>query len=245
MLLYNVIDYTKAIVMRKLLFTFLTISLFVLSACSQSKPVNGTATKTNKNTDVVPIAEYIQDKDYSGYQVATFAGGCFWCTEASFERIKGVKDVISGYSGGKTEYPTYTEVGTGATGHAEAIQVFYDPKEVNFATLLRVFFVAHDPTTLNRQGPDVGTEYRSAVYYHNEEQRIRTEEYIDELNQSGTFANPIVTEVAPYKEFWVAEAYHQDYYAQHPENRYVQNVSRPKVEKVEKTFKNILKDEYK
>ena len=212
--------------------------MFLLSAtgCSQ---------KSAEQTITPTIAEYTQGKDYSAYKVATFAGGCFWCTEAAFERINGVVDVISGYSGGTTERPTYYQVGAGNTGHAEAIQIFYDPKVIDFKTLLKVFFVAHDPTQLNRQGPDIGSEYRSAIYYHNDEQKQMVDEYITALDASGKFENKIVTEVAAYDEFWVAEEYHQNYYELHPENGYVQRVSRPKVEKVKKTFATLLKPKYK
>ncbi len=197
------------------------------------------------NTDVQRINDYIAGVGYEKYAVATFAGGCFWCTEAAFERIEGVVDVISGYSGGQEEYPTYEQVGAGRTSHAEAIQIYFDPAVVSFETLLDVFFVAHDPTQLNRQGPDVGKQYRSAIFYHDETQKQAAETAMKKLGDSGKFSNPIVTELAPYKEFWTAEGYHQDYYPNHPENPYVQRVSRPKVEKVEKVFKDILKKEYK
>lgn len=231
--------------MKKILFSLLLISSFSFTACSQQKSMSGNKGKTMKvSEEVVPVSEYITANELGEYSVATFAGGCFWCTEASFERIQGVVDVISGYSGGDKEYPTYYEVGDGKTGHAEAIDIFYDPEVIDYQKLLEIFFVAHDPTTLNRQGPDVGSEYRSGIYYHNQEQKDLTEAYIKKLDASGKFANPIVTEVAPYKEFWVAEAYHQNYYEIHPENSYVRSVSRPKVEKVMKTFKDILKPEY-
>lgn len=229
--------------MKKIIFSLFIISMFSISACSQQKSMSG-GKEMKVSEEVVPVAEYIAANDLQEYPVATFAGGCFWCTEAAFERIQGVVDVISGYSGGDKKYPTYYEVGDGKTGHAEAIHIFYNPEVIDFQKLLEVFFVSHDPTTLNRQGPDVGTEYRSGIYYHNEEQKELTEAYIKKLDASGKFANPIVTEVAPYKEFWVAEGYHQNYYEIHPENGYVRSVSRPKVEKVMKTFKDILKPEY-
>jgi peptide methionine sulfoxide reductase msrA/msrB len=197
------------------------------------------------NTEVQRISDYIAGQGYEKYAVATFAGGCFWCTEAAFERIEGVVDVISGYSGGQEEYPTYEQVGAGRTNHAEAIQVYFDPAVVSFEKLLEVFFVAHDPTQLNRQGPDVGRQYRSAIFYHDETQQKAAEAAMKKLGDSGKFSDPIVTELKPYKEFWTAEGYHQDYYPNHPENPYVQRVSRPKVEKVEKVFKDILKAEYK
>ncbi|GJM35821.1 MAG: peptide methionine sulfoxide reductase MsrA [Saprospiraceae bacterium] len=226
--------------MKQLMIFLFAISITAV-ACSQK---SGGAVK-KKDNDILTIDQYIKGKPYNQFAVATFAGGCFWCTEASFERIQGVKDVISGYSGGPEQHPTYQEVGSGMTKHAEAIQIFYDPQEVSFQTLLEVFFVAHDPTQLNRQGPDVGPQYRSAIYYHNEEQKQETDAYIKKLNESGKFSKSIVTEVSPYQEFWVAEAYHQDYYEHHPENSYIRNVSRPKVEKVEKTFSDILKPKYR
>lgn len=197
------------------------------------------------DSGVQPIGEYIQGKGYDKYQVATFAGGCFWCTEAAFERIRGVVDVISGYSGGKEAYPSYEAVGNQQTGHAESIQIYYDPEVVSFQTLLEVFFVAHDPTQLNRQGPDFGPQYRSEIFFHNDEQRQASKDYIKKLDASGKFSRPVVTKITPYKAFWVAEGYHQDYYEHHPEIPYVQRISRPKVEKVEKEFAPILKDEYR
>jgi peptide-methionine (S)-S-oxide reductase len=225
----------KQLIVLVLLFSITTVG------CSQQ---DGKATKTKKN-ETQSISEYIDGDHYKNYEVATFAGGCFWCTEASFERINGVKDVISGYSGGKTERPTYQQVGGGSTGHAEAIMIYYDPEVVSFQTLLDVFFVAHDPTTLNRQGPDAGTEYRSAIFYHNDSQKELAESTIKKINDSGKLSSPIVTEVTPYSEFWVAEDYHQNYYELNPNQPYVSSVSRPKVEKVEKYFADILKDKYR
>ncbi|HMQ50177.1 MAG TPA: bifunctional methionine sulfoxide reductase B/A protein [Saprospiraceae bacterium] len=198
-----------------------------------------------KNTEIQPIDAYVKGKGYEQYSVATFAGGCFWCTEAAFDRINGVIDVISGYSGGEETYPTYEEVGRASTGHAEAIMIYFDSTLVDYKTLLEVFFVAHDPTQLNRQGPDIGPQYRSAIFYHSNEQKKAANKAINKLTGASKFPDPIVTEVKPYQAFWVAEAYHQDYYEAHPENPYVQRISRPKVEKVEKTFPNLLKDKYK
>jgi len=197
------------------------------------------------NTGVQPIDEYIAGKGYEQHAVATFAGGCFWCTEAAFERIEGVVDVISGYSGGKEKYPTYEEVAGKKTSHAEAIMIYYDDQIIDYEILLDIFFVAHDPTQLNRQGPDVGPQYRSAIFYHGQEQKKAAKAFITELDASGKFNKPIVTELAGYSQFWVAEAYHQDYYEAHPENPYVQRVSRPKVEKVEKVFARLLKPAYR
>ena len=211
--------------------------------CVNSISLDFVANSLPQTNEVVPISRYVKGKGYKKYAVATFAGGCFWCTEAAFERIEGVVDVISGYSGGNEVYPTYKEVARGNTGHTESIMVYYDKAVVNFETLLEIFFVAHDPTQLNRQGPDIGPQYRSAIFYHNGEQKKKAETFFKA--QAGKFDKPIVTELNLYKEFWVAEGYHQDYYEHHPENPYVQNVSKPKVKKVEKTFAKILKSQFK
>ncbi len=216
--------------------------LFVfLLACGS--PGGSSANAQSERSGVFPASE-LEDQ-YAGLAQATFAGGCFWCTEASFERIEGVVEVYSGYSGGSLENPTYQQVSSGVTDHAESIRVYYDSTQVSYQTLLEVFFVAHDPTQLNRQGPDVGPQYRSAIFYHDERQRQLAEKYMDELRQEGAFPKPIVTELAPLRNFYVAEAYHQDYYEHHPDNPYIRNVSRPKVEKVEKVFKDLLKPKYK
>ncbi len=180
----------------------------------------------------------------SNLETATIGGGCFWCTEAAFDRINGVVDVISGYAGGEVEHPTYQQIGGGMTGHTESIQIYYNPAIIDFQKLLEVFVVAHDPTQVNRQGPDVGPQYRSAIFYHNASQKEQTEQYFKQLKAEGRFTKPIATEVAEYTEFWVAEEYHQNYYEHHPENPYVQRISRPKVEKVKKYFKDILKKKY-
>lgn len=180
-----------------------------------------------------------------GMEVATFAGGCFWCTEAVFERVKGVGSVVSGYSGGKELNPTYYQVGSGRTGHAEAIQIIYDPKVVTYDNLLEIFFATHDPTTLNRQGPDRGPQYRSAVFYHNSDQKKAVAKYVDKLSNSGKFSNKIVTQQAPYLNFYEAEDYHQDYYELNPNQGYIVQVTRPKVEKFIKQYPQYLKDKYK
>lgn len=171
---------------------------------------------------------------------ATFAGGCFWCVEASFEQIQGVVEAVSGYSGGKANTADYRAVSSGLTNHAEAVQVYYDPSKISFETLLDIFFVAHDPTQLNRQGPDVGTQYRSEIFYHNDEQRKLSEKKMQELAPS--FDRPIVTNLSKLEAFYPAEDYHQNYEKNHPNNGYIINVSRPKIEKVAKKFKDLLKD---
>jgi len=172
---------------------------------------------------------------------ATFGSGCFWCSEAVFDRVKGVESVVSGYAGGKTLNPTYEEVCSGSTGYAESIQITYDPSTVTYDELLEIFWRTHDPTTLNRQGNDVGTQYRSVIFYYNEEQKKLAEEYKKKLDQSGAWDKPIVTEIAPFTNFYKAEDYHQDYYANNPNRGYCAFVIAPKVEKFEKVFKGKLK----
>jgi peptide-methionine (S)-S-oxide reductase len=173
---------------------------------------------------------------------ATLAGGCFWCTEAVYAQIKGVKSVTSGYIGGQVPNPTYQQVCTGMTGHAEAVEIEYDPAVVPYERLLEVFFATHDPTTLNRQGPDAGTQYRSGVFFHDEEQQRIAREVIAKLNAARVFPGPIVTEVTPASVFYPAEKYHQDYFANNPYQPYCQAMVAPKVAKVRKVFKDILAD---
>jgi peptide-methionine (S)-S-oxide reductase len=172
---------------------------------------------------------------------ATFATGCFWCTEAVFQELKGVVKVTSGYSGGQVVNPTYEQVCNGTTGHAECLQVIYDPAIITYDELLEVFWEVHDPTSLNRQGNDVGTQYRSAIFYHNEEQRQKAEHYKDELNKNKAYDKPIVTEITAFTKFYPAEDYHQDYFRLHGSQPYCSLVIRPKVEKFEKVFKDKLK----
>lgn len=176
-----------------------------------------------------------------GLATATFGSGCFWCTEAVFQNVEGVEKVESGYSGGKVKNPTYKEVCSGLTGHAEVIQVHYDSAKVSFEELLEIFWKTHDPTTLNRQGADEGTQYRSVVFYHNEEQKKLAEKYKAELDKSGAFDNPIVTEISPYTEFYKAEDYHQNYYNLNGNAPYCSYVIQPKLEKFRKVFKHKLK----
>lgn len=172
---------------------------------------------------------------------ATFGTGCFWCTEAIFQQVDGVIKVTSGYAGGQTENPNYKEVCTGTTGHAECLNIVYDSSKISFDELLEIFWQVHDPTTLNRQGNDVGTQYRSVVFYHNEEQKAKVEKYKTELDKSGAWDKPIVTTLEPFTRFYPAEDYHQNYYNDNPGQGYCQFVIRPKVEKFQKVFKNKLK----
>lgn len=179
--------------------------------------------------------------DKYNLEKATFGSGCFWCTEAIFEKLNGVESVVSGYSGGTVVNPTYKEVTTGETGHAEVTQILYDPKIISFTELLEVFWQTHDPTTLNRQGNDVGTQYRSAIFYHNEEQKKLAEEYKKKLEDAKVFDDPIVTEITKFYKFYTAENYHQDYYEQNKSQPYCSFVITPKVEKFKKVFKDKLK----
>jgi peptide-methionine (S)-S-oxide reductase len=176
------------------------------------------------------------------HKTAVFAGGCFWCTEAVFKMLKGVQSVMPGYTGGATPDPTYEEVCSGTTGHAEAIKIEYDPSLISYRDLLTVFFATHDPTTLNRQGNDVGTQYRSAVFYADKEQREEAEKFIQGLNDSNEQGDPIVTEVAPLETFYEAENYHRDYYAKNAAQPYCQLVINPKLEKVQAKFAELLKE---
>ena len=175
-------------------------------------------------------------------EIATIAGGCFWCTEAVFKELKGVKHVTSGYSGGEVENPTYKQVTSGLTGHAEAIKIEFDASEISFAEILEIFFETHDPTTLNQQGADRGTQYRSAIFYHNEKQKETAESIIGELTKENVYNKPVVTEVTKWKNFYNAEDYHQDYYELNPYQGYCQIVIVPKLEKFRKIFKDKLKD---
>ncbi|GCC53137.1 peptide-methionine (S)-S-oxide reductase [Chryseotalea sanaruensis] len=204
-----------------------TLSLFIvlmpLLAISQTKQ-NTSMTSTDGNVEI-----------------ATFGNGCFWCTEAIFQRVEGVEKVVSGYTGGAVKNPTYKEVCTGLTGHAEAIQITFDPRKISFTELLEIFWQTHDPTTLNRQGADVGTQYRSAIFYHNETQKKLAEEYKQKLNAAGAFDKPIVTEITQAVVFYTAENYHQNYYNLNGKAPYCSYVIEPKLEKFEKVFSKKLK----
>ena len=168
------------------------------------------------------------------HEVATLAGGCFWCLEAVFELVQGVERVDSGYTGGRVPDPTYEQICTGNTGHAEAVQLTFDPAVVSYRELLDIFFVFHDPTTLDRQGPDAGTQYRSAVFYHSPEQREAAEQAIADITSSGVWSDPVVTEVVPLAEYYLAEEYHREYFRRNPNSGYCQVIIAPKVAKLRK-----------
>lgn len=183
--------------------------------------------------------------DSAALEKATFGSGCFWCSEALFQQLKGVQSVVSGYSGGIVKNPSYQEVCTGTTGHAEVIQITYDPKVITYPELLEVFWQTHDPTTLNRQGHDIGTQYRSVIFYHNAQQKALAEHYKQKLDEEHAFGKPIVTEITEFSEFFPAEDYHQNYYNLHKEQGYCSAVIRPKVVKVKKVFHDKLKEPIK
>lgn len=198
---------------------------------------NSCGQKKNQTTNMVSSNIVIPD----GAKVATFGSGCFWCTEAIFQNVDGVVKVESGYSGGKVKNPTYKEVCSGLTGHAEVIQLTYDPNVVTYDELLEIFWKTHDPTTLNRQGADVGTQYRSAIFYHDDTQKQLAESYKEKLDKSGAFDNPIVTEISPFTVFYKAEDYHQNYYNLNGNAPYCAFVIQPKLEKFKKVFAEKLK----
>jgi peptide-methionine (S)-S-oxide reductase len=216
-------------------FTSGLVGLTTLFSCAQKSP---TTTKPATNNSM----NSTQQQAMPGTGIATLANGCFWCTEAIFEELDGVISATSGYTGGPTVNPTYKEVCSGTTGHAEALQIVYDTAKITFDELLAVFWETHDPTTLNRQGADVGTQYRSGIFFHNQEQKEKAEKYKAELNKSGAFEKPIVTEITPFAEFYPAEDYHQQYFELNENaNPYCKIVIRPKLEKFRKVFKDKLK----
>lgn len=208
----------------------MVLSLIFSSCTAKEKPVVKEEFK-----------EPVKVKVKQGMEVATFAGGCFWCTEVVFLEIKGVEKVVSGYIGGKTKNPTYKDICTGETGHAEAIQITFNPNEVAYEDLLEVFFGTHDPTTLNRQGADVGTQYRSEIFYHSEAQKVKAENYIQLLEKEKLYDKKIVTKVSSATVFYPAEDYHQNYYNQNSSQGYCQMVIAPKLEKLRKYYKSKLK----
>jgi peptide-methionine (S)-S-oxide reductase len=209
------------------IFSSLVFLLVTLDSCGQRNKVSQFMSLPSTETN---------------FQLATFGSGCFWCTEAIFLQVRGVQEVISGYTGGKVKNPTYREVTSGLTGHAEVVQLHYDQNLISYEELLEIFWQTHDPTTLNRQGADVGTQYRSVVFYHNEEQKQLAEFYKTKLDQSGAFDQPVVTEISPAAAFYKAEDYHQNYYSLNGNAPYCSYVIQPKVEKFKKAFAEKLKN---
>ncbi len=211
--------------LRKYLFRF-TIALGILAFGSKSILQNGYA----RAAEAAPAAE-----------TAVLSGGCFWGIDGVFKHVKGVSEVVSGYSGGNADTAEYETVSTGTTGHAESVRITFDPAKVSYDQLLKVFFAVHDPTELNRQGPDTGTQYRSAIFYANDQQKAIAEAYIAELNRKQAFPDPIVTQVTPLKHFYPAEAYHQNYLALHPDDPYIVYNDRPKLDGLQKRFPDLYK----
>ncbi len=219
--------------------TLLPLLFLVAVGCGMEPHTNA----ADKNFPTPPEAK--ADPKAPATEVATFAGGCFWCTEAVFQKLKGVSKVVSGYTGGKTKDPTYEQICQGDTGHAEAIEVTFDPKVISYAELLEVFWRTHDPTTLNRQGADSGTQYRSAIFYHSDKQKELAEAYKKKITEAKVFDNPIVTEITAASKFYPAEDYHQNYYKLNANKPYCRVTIGPKVEKLKAVFKDKLKPEEK
>jgi peptide-methionine (S)-S-oxide reductase len=218
--------------------SLIVLSAFQLTACAQ----NDDHFKTTKAFKEMNSAAVQADQNNAkNLSVATFAAGCFWCTEAQFQQLQGVEKVESGYEGGHVKNPSYKDVCSGTTGHAEVCNITYDPSKISYDELLAAFWTSHDPTQLNRQGNDVGTQYRSAIFYHNEEQRKKAEEYKQKLNTEKAWDKPVVTEISPATTFYKAEDYHQNYYNQNGDQPYCTFVVGPKVEKFKKVFAGKLK----
>lgn len=215
--------------MKRVLMLFLS---FVMMSCSQEH----IAQQNLKNQDTQPIEVPLKD----GLARAYFASGCFWCVEAVYESVYGVEESISGYAGGHTQNPTYELSNTGRTGHAEAVEIIYDPKKVSFATLVDVYFGSQNPTQVNGQGPDIGSQYRSIIFYQNETQKEIIIEKVESLQQ--TLDKPVAAEIMPFERFWIGEDYHQDYKKKHPNNSYIQKVSNPRLERFKKKFPHLLKE---
>lgn len=225
--------------MKKTLnYLLVSLALMSVTSCLSKEKKQPEPTLAERPTELPK-----PQQDLSEYETAYFASGCFWCVEAIFESVKGVAEVVSGYAGGQEENPTYEQVSYGRTGHAEAVEVYYDPEVISFLELVQVFFGSHDPTTLNRQGPDRGRQYRSIAFYKNEEEQKIIRAYIDALEENRVYDQPIVTEITPFSRFYRAEDYHQDYERKHPENPYVQNVSIPRLNRFKKNFPEYLKED--
>ncbi len=220
--------------MKKISFILVTISLLLISCQSHSQ-----SPKKEKTQNLTPV----RVEPTNGIERAYFASGCFWCVEAVYESVKGVKESISGYSGGHTENPTYVASNTGRTGHAEAVEIYYDPKIVSFATLVDVYFGSQNPTQINGQGPDHGSQYRSIIFYQNDEQKKIIESKKKELSKK--INRRIAAEVVPFQKFWKGEAYHQDYEKRNPNNPYIQNISIPRLKRFQAKFPELIKENHK
>ena len=220
---------------RIILLSFLAFSF---SCQNKTKAQNDSAIAHS-----LPEKEIFSEQELQEFETAYFASGCFWCVEAIFESVKGVKEVVSGYSGGTEANPTYEDVGYGRTTHAEAVEVYYDPQQISFLALVQVFFGSHDPTSLNRQGPDRGPQYRSIAFYKNDSEKKVIEGYIELLQSNNVYDRPIVTEVTAFNTFWKAEEYHQDFERKNPNNSYVRAVSIPRLNRFKENFQEYLKED--
>lgn len=219
---------------------FITIIMVMVSTCLSILALPGVTHSLSNTTQAETMSN-----DKENIRKATFGGGCFWCVEAVFQRIEGVDTVLSGYSGGQIKNPSYREVSSGRTGHAEVVQISYDANKISYDDLLKIFFKTHDPTQLNRQGPDVGPQYRSAIFYHDQEQKKKAEYYINQLDKENVFDDSIKTEVSPFEAFYKAEDYHQNFYNNNSNQGYCQVVIVPKLDKLEEIFSDKLKNNYK
>lgn len=215
-----------------------TISILFLSLSITQCGMAGEKNSNQSEQTAKPTPTELQE-----LETAYFASGCFWCVEAVYESVKGVKEAVSGYSGGKEKNPTYRQVSAGQTGHAEAVLVYYDPKIVSFKTLVKVYYGSQNPTTVNGQAPDFGLQYRSIIFYQNDEEKMIAEAYKDSLDNSGQYDQPIATEIIAFEKFWEAEEYHQDYEKRNPYQPYVRSVSIPRLKKFQAKFPELLKEE--
>ncbi|MDC6390258.1 peptide-methionine (S)-S-oxide reductase MsrA [Maribacter sp. PR1] len=223
--------------------SLLCLTVLMVTSCQSKTKQNKISENTPNTIEESKDIKKLSPQDLSKYETAYFASGCFWCVEAIFESVKGVKEVISGYAGGEEQNPTYEMVGRGQTTHAEAVEVYYDPETISFVELVQVFFGSHDPTTLNRQGPDRGTQYRSIAFYKNERQKKIIESYIQALKDQDVYSGAtITTQVTPFTKFYDAEDYHQDYEKKHPNNSYIRNVSIPRLNRFKENFGDYLKE---
>ena len=222
--------------------SFLVLTLLVVTSCKSNTKENSSQSTKDMAPESAPELVKLSPQELQKYETAYFASGCFWCVEAVFESVRGVKEAVSGYAGGTEDNPTYEMIGNGKTLHAEAVEVYYDPKVISFTELVQVFFGSHDPTSLNRQGPDRGTQYRSIAFYKNEQEKKIIEGYIKAAVDMNIYGdNVITTQVSPLEKFWKAEEYHQDYERKHPNNSYIQNVSIPRLNRFKENFGDFLK----
>ena len=219
--------------MKHLISILLLLGTFSLGACSS----------LNENTNEANVSNsHAASTDLTSLSKAYFASGCFWCVEAIFESVEGVSEAISGYAGGKEKNPTYRQVSAGMTGHTEAVEVYYDPAVVSYETLVKVYYGSHDPTTVNGQHPDYGRQYRSVIFYTNDEEKKIAEDFKAQLDASGQYSKPIATEIVPHEKFWPAEAYHQNYEKNNPNQSYVRSVSIPRLKRFQAKFPELLKE---